>query len=171
MRTTSTAHKRTRCYSKTVPKTRRVSKKETGVGKPYSMRNRFPKRKTSGYRSQFELGLALSLKERNVEFEYETKKLTYIPDPKTYTPDFYLVETDIYVEAKGELTKADRVKMILVKKQHPDLDIRFVFMNSKNKIYRGSKTTYAAWCIRHGFQWADKNIPSEWLRKDGSKDD
>ena len=128
------------------------------------MKRKFTNRK-SGYRSQFELSLARSLKEKNIPFEYETKRLTYIPDPKTYTPDFYLPETDIYIEAKGELSKPDRVKMILIKKQHPELDIRFVFMNCRNKIYRGSKTTYADWCIRHGFDWSEKHIPAEWLRK------
>jgi len=133
------------------------------------MKRKFANRK-SGYRSQFELSLARSLKEKNIPFEYETKRLTYIPDPKTYTPDFYLPETDIYVEAKGELSKPDRVKMILIKKQHPELDIRFVFMNARNKIYRGSKTTYADWCIRHGFDWSEKNIPAEWLRKADNDD-
>lgn len=121
--------------------------------------------KAAGYRSQFELGLARNLKERNVTFEYEKKKLTYIPEPKTYTPDFYLVDSDIYIEAKGQLTKPDRVKMILIKKQYPDLDIRFVFMNCRNKIYKGSRTTYADWCTRHGFKWAEKSIPAEWLKK------
>ena len=169
MHTTSTAHKRTRCYSKTVPKTRRVSKTKTQLDKPHSMKRKFAKRK-SGYRSQFELSLARSLTEKNIPFEYEQQKLTYIPDPKTYTPDFYLPDTNIYVEAKGELSKPDRVKMILIKKQHPELDIRFVFMNARNKIYRGSKTTYADWCLRHGFQWSEKNIPSDWLRKADNDD-
>ena len=39
----------------------------------------------------------------------------------------------------------------------------FVFHNSKNKIRKGSKTTYADWCVKHGFQFADKTIPSAWL--------
>lgn len=134
------------------------------------MRKRTSAVQKAGYRSQFELSLARSLKEKNIPFEYEKQKLTYIPDPKTYTPDFYLPDTNIYVEAKGELSKPDRVKMILIKKQHPDLDIRFVFMNARNKIYRGSKTTYADWCNRHGFQWAEKNIPTEWLRKADNND-
>ena len=66
------------------------------------MRRKFANRK-SGYRSQFELSLARSLKEKNIPFEYETKRLTYIPDPKTYTPDFYLParqsKDDSYKEA------------------------------------------------------------------------
>ncbi len=119
------------------------------------------------YRSMFEINIAKSLAERGVSFEYETQKLTYIPKPRTYTPDFYLTETNIYVEAKGHLDRADRAKMSLIKKQYPELDIRFVFMNANNKIYKGSKTTYAMWANKHGFEWAEKNIPEEWLKNEG----
>ena len=57
--------------------------------------------------------------------------------------------------------------MSLIKKQYPELDIRFVFMNANNKIYKGSKTTYAMWANKHGFEWAEKNIPEEWLKNEG----
>ena len=116
------------------------------------------------YRSKFELELAHILMRHKVKFQYESKKFLYIPKPRTYTPDFYIPETNIFIEAKGHLDKADRVKMALVKEQHKDLDIRFVFMNAKNKIYKGSKTTYADWCLRHDFQWAEKTIPLEWFK-------
>jgi len=118
------------------------------------------------YRSMFEINLAKSLADKGVAFEYESKKLTYIPKPRTYTPDFYINHRDIYIEAKGHLDKGDRVKMALIKQQYPDLDIRFVFLNAQNKIYRGSKTTYAMWATKHGFRWAEKAIPEEWLKDD-----
>jgi len=52
---------------------------------------------------------------------------------------------------------------ILVRNDHPDVDIRFVFMNSANKLSARSKTTYAMWCEKHGFMWADKFVPDAWL--------
>jgi hypothetical protein len=54
---------------------------------------------------------------------------------------------------------------LLIKDQHPTTDIRFVFQNSKNKIRKGSKTTYADWCKKNGFQYSDKTIPMSWLNE------
>ena len=122
-------------------------------------------KKNVGYRSKFELKLATYLANNKIKFEYEKDKFKYLPKIRTYNPDFYIPETDIYIEAKGEFTTADRVKMVLVQQQHKDLDIRMVFMNAKNKIYKGSKTTYADWCDKHNYKWADKSIPIEWLTK------
>ena len=73
------------------------------------------------------------------------------------------VKREIFIETKGLFTSADRAKMRLVKEQHPKVDIRFVFSNSKNKISKISKTTYAMWCKKYGFKYADKHIPKDWL--------
>ena len=78
-----------------------------------------------------------------------------------YIPDFII--GDLIVECKGRFTSEDRRKMRLVKEQHPDLDIRFVFSRSSSKINKGSKTTYADWCHKYGFPFADKLIPEIWL--------
>lgn len=59
--------------------------------------------------------------------------------------------------------KEDRDKHLWVRKQNPRKDIRFVFGNSKNKIAKGSNTTYASWCKKNGFLYADKRIPWGWL--------
>jgi hypothetical protein len=123
-------------------------------------------KRNAGYRSKFELFLAKKLIQNKIKFEYEKKKITYVPKIRTYTPDFYIPATNIYIEAKGEFDKADRVKMALVKEQHKDLDIRMVFMNARNKIYKGSKTTYADWCLKHNYRWAEKVIPMEWLKNE-----
>ena len=118
----------------------------------------------NGYRSGLEEVVDSTLKQRNIDGEYEKHKIKYtIPaTDHTYTPDFRL-PNGIFVETKGRFVIEDRKKHVLIRKQHPELDIRFVFQNSKNKIRKGSPTTYADWCIKHGFIYADKTIPQEWL--------
>ena len=69
----------------------------------------------------------------------------------------------LVIETKGRFVTADRQKHLLVKEQHPDLDVRFVFQNSRARISKTSKTTYADWCNKHGFTFADKRVPEEWL--------
>jgi hypothetical protein len=130
-------------------------------------RRRFTKRqaaKAKGYRSGLEVGLAEALTHVGINGEYEQHKIKYIKPATnhTYTPDFRL-PNGIFIETKGRFVAEDRKKHILIKDQHPELDIRFVFQNSKNKIRKGSNTTYADWCEKHGFQYADKTIPETWL--------
>ena len=115
------------------------------------------------YRSKFEVRVAADLGKRKVDFQYEKVCFDYVPKIRNYTPDFYLPESKIYIETKGRLTTNDRVKHLLIKDQYPDLDIRFVFVNADNKISRTSKTTYANWCDRHKFLWAESLVPMEWL--------
>lgn len=71
----------------------------------------------------------------------------------------------IIIEAKGLFETKDRQKHLLIKKQYPHLDIRFVFQNPKNTLYKGSKTTYADWCDKYGFKWATKLIPATWFKE------
>lgn len=117
------------------------------------------------FRSDFELTLAKQLAEQKVEFTYEVEKLSWVPKPKIYTPDFYLKKQDIYIEAKGHFKPADRVKMLEVIKQNPFLDIRMVFLRGSNKLNRTSNTTYGQWCDKHGILWAERTIPKEWLEE------
>ena len=117
-----------------------------------------------GYRSGFEHKVSEQLKENKVNFEYETTVIPYIkPETKhTYTIDFTL-PNGILVETKGRWIAEDRKKHLLIKKQHPELDIRIVFMSGKTKIRKGSKTTYGSYCDKHGIPWAEKTIPQEWF--------
>ena len=107
--------------------------------------------------------------------QFETDKLKYMWPQRqsTYTPDFRLPKEGgfFYVESKGRFTVADRQKHLLIKEQHPDIEIRFVFSNANAKLYRGSKTSYAQWCDKHGFTYAHKTIPDDWLTEGESKDE
>ena len=121
----------------------------------------------NGYRSGLEDSLATYLINQKIKFLYEKIKnewedLAY----RTYTP-YFILNNGIIIETKGRFTVADRRKHLCIKKQHPKLDIRFVFTNSKNKIRKNSKTSYANWCIKYGFLYCDRIIPEEWLKERG----
>ncbi len=118
-----------------------------------------------GYRSGLEEKVSQQLTKAKIKFSYESTRISYeVNEVRKYTPDFIL-GNGIIVETKGRFVVADRKKHLLIKKQHPTLDIRFVFTNSRAKINKGSKTTYGMWCDKHGFQYADKLIPKEWLNE------
>ncbi len=118
----------------------------------------------NGYRSGLEDVISKDLKDRGVDFGYETVKINWkLVENKTYTPDFIL-PNGIIIESKGRFVPEDRKKHLKVREQNPKLDIRFVFSNSRNKIRKGSKTTYAMWCGKNNFLYADKRIPDEWIK-------
>jgi hypothetical protein len=119
-----------------------------------------------GFRSGLEDTIAAKLKADGVPYRYEEVVINYIKPARKakYTPDFVL-ENGIIIESKGRFVVADRQKHLFVKEQHPELDIRFVFSNSKQRISKASTTTYADWCIKHGFKFSDKSIPDEWIRE------
>lgn len=118
------------------------------------------------FRSKFEKETASSMTKKGLIYAYEPLRISY-KHPETnhyYTPDFIL-DNGIIIETKGRLTLSDRVKHILLKHQYPALDIRFVFMNSKQKINKNSKTTYGEWCQSKGFTYVDKHIPTSWFKE------
>lgn len=116
------------------------------------------------FRSGLERSIAQSIESRGFPLEYETDRIEYVwpAQVSRYTPDFKL-PNGIYIEAKGIFDTEDRKKQLLVREQHPELDIRIVFSNSKNPIGKGSRTTYAAWCEKHGIPYADRTIPACWF--------
>ena len=119
-----------------------------------------------GFRSHFESEVASRLREDGCEdFKYEPEegRIKYTQKVSTYTPDFIL-PNGIVVETKGRLTVHDRTKHKLIKAQHPDIDIRFVFQYD-NPIFKGSKTKYSMWAEKQGFKWAIRYVPKAWLRE------
>lgn len=127
-----------------------------------------------GFRSGLEDKVAQQIKEAGIELLYETEKILYVIPARQskYTPDFKLPKPGgfFYVETKGRWTVMDRAKHLLIQKQQPDLDIRFVFSNQNAKLYKGSKTTYADYCEKHGFRYANKVIPDDWLSEAKTKE-
>ena len=127
---------------------------------------RRPSALKGGWRSGLEEANAALLVKQAIKFLYEKVTFKYIA-PETvhrYTPDFVL-HNGIIIETKGRFHSADRKKHKLIKAQHPDLDLRFVFSNSRSRLRKGSPTTYAKWAFDHGFQYADKTIPLAWMHE------
>lgn len=117
-----------------------------------------------GFRSGLEERIIKQLEEYDIKPNYEAIKLDYIvPESKhIYTPDFPVCKS-IVIETKGRWVLEDRQKMLLLIEQHPEIDFRMLFYNANQKIKKGSKTSYADWCDKHGIKWANKEIPQEWI--------
>ena len=108
----------------------------------------------AGYRSGLEEDISYELSALGIPVVYEKDKVAFEwPKPNGF----------FYLETKGLWVVADRQKHVLIKQQHPNLDLRFLFQNARAKLYKGSKTTYADFATKNGFVWAHKRIPDEWV--------
>ena len=125
------------------------------------------KRKATPYRSGLEDRVAAYLRTEQKEVRFEVLKIEWEDlRYRTYTPDFVL-DNGIIIETKGFFDADDRRKHLTVKKQHPELDIRFVFSNAKTKLNKGAKSRYFEWCEKNNFLWANRVIPEAWLKEKG----
>lgn len=105
-------------------------------------------------RSKLELKFEEIIKEFDVAYDYEVTKIPYtIPESNhNYTVDWTFIN-GLLVETKGYLSDhKERYKYVLLKQQHPDLDLRFVFDNP-NKLCGGTKMTHAKWAEKYGFAY------------------
>jgi hypothetical protein len=123
-----------------------------------------------GFRSGLEAANAKRLEQLGVTFGFESEKIDYIkPSTKhTYTPDFVITKGNgekMYVETKGRFLFEDAKKHLLIKEQHPELDIRFVFSSLNAKVGQSKVVTCKKWAEKHGYKYAHKTIPDEWLRE------
>jgi hypothetical protein len=130
------------------------------------------------YRSKFEVEIAKQLIEAGIKFEYEQWKLSYLTNVSNaecgectscniiqfheYTPDFWICDTMVALEAKGRFTARDRKKMVAVQDANPGIDFRMVFQRNQ-KVTRNRPKVYSEWCEEKGFKWTEKIIPDEWL--------
>ena len=133
------------------------------------------------YRSRFEKTVADYLRSKGIRVKYESRTFDYLVQGRNwivcdkcgpikghivrkYTPDFEL-PNEVFLETKGRFVAKDRSKMLAVKKQHPLLDIRMVFMRD-NVITEGKqKLKYSEWCEKNNLPYCVKDIPDSWLAK------
>jgi len=115
------------------------------------------------FRSKLEEKVAHLLSELGISYEYESTKVPYTIQ-HNYYPDFIL-SNNIHLETKGYWDAKDRRKVLAVKRDNPDLDLRMVFQAPYNTISKKSKTTYAKWCEKHDIPWTSyHDIPIDWLK-------
>lgn len=108
-------------------------------------------------RNKFEQKIQRQLKRAKVVFKYESERIPYVLSGH-YIPDF-IIHTPtglVYIECKGYFRPEHKRKMVAVKKQHPNLDIRIVFY-SESKINK-------RWAEKNGFKYAIEKIPKDWLK-------
>ena len=102
---------------------------------------RSPKKRRSNprrYRSGLEKEVAAYLKDNQKQVRYECLKIEWEDlRYRTYTPDFIL-DNGIIIETKGIFDSEDRRKHLAIREQHPELDIRFIFSNSKRSTRRNN---------------------------------
>lgn len=116
-------------------------------------------------RSTSESKVYQDLEERCIPFEYETVTLNYTTPAVVhkYVPDFKI--GNIFVEFKGWFKPEDRAKMLYVIQQHPELDIRMLFMKDC-KLYKDTDTMYSDWCKKYNIKYAiGCTVPQEWINE------
>ena len=124
--------------------------------------NKLKNRADIKFRSKLEEDVASLLEGLGISYEYEAEKLSYVIEHR-YTPDFKLPNYK-YLEVKGYWDAEDRRKILAVKKDNPEIDLRMVFQSPYNTISKKSKTTYAKWCEKHDIPWTSyHDIPLDWL--------
>jgi len=133
------------------------------IGENHTNRRNKTKKTNAPYKSRLERKISAFLSDPLSVYEKERLKYDVT---HTYTPDFQ-IGPNKFIEGKGRFTSSDRAKHLYIKKQHPDIQIFFVFGNADNKLSRVSKTTYGEWATRHGYQWVDvrdfnKTILKKW---------
>lgn len=131
-------------------------------------------KRVDGFGSGLEAEVAARLDASGAHYEYGRSRkkgsgISYrLESEQEYFPDFRLTN-GIIIEAKGYFKKDMRDKHLAIRNQHPELDIRFVFSRSKDRIKgsngRSLKMTCASWCETHGFKYADKLVPLEWINE------
>src|SRR5690348_15149299 len=129
------------------------------------------------YRSKLETLIATLLTRHGIDFEYEPELIKFdypvkggrcsdcgskhVAKSRTYLPDFRLMDGS-YLEGKGILSQGERGKFLALKKQHPNMQLSFVF-GFDNKLRKDKPERYSDWCKQHGFEFAVLGLPKSVL--------
>ena len=135
------------------------------------------------YKSNYEFKIAKQMEESGVAFSYEPERIQYTYPVKngvcencgsvavgrraSYTPDFWLPVSQLWVEAKGKWDSQGRTKIMAVLNTSGAITLenfRMLFMYN-NWITKKHKITYMDWCEKNEIIAAvGKAIPKEWTQ-------
>lgn len=105
------------------------------------------------FRSAWEANYARFLNFTGTKWEYEKKTFWFEKikrGVRSYTPDFYLPEQDVYHEVKGWMDKRSATKLKRMKKYHPTVTVKVIdreFFKAANK--QGCCTLIPGWECQH----------------------
>jgi predicted nuclease of restriction endonuclease-like RecB superfamily len=108
-------------------------------------------------KNKFEKKIDLQLRKSKLIYEYEPARFAYIL-ARHYIPDFVIVTPNgkLYIELKGYLRPEHKAKIVAVKRQHPEIDLRILFYAPNKKNIK--------WAEKNGIKFAFNIIPKEWLK-------
>lgn len=135
------------------------------------------------YSSYYEYEVAQNLQNQGIKFEYETQRIEYLYPIRNgickscagsdvgrramYTPDFYLPDYGLWVEAKGKWDSKGRTKTLAILNTSRTItkdNFRMLFQYD-NWLTKKHNQTYLDWCDREGIISAvGKTIPEEWIK-------
>ena len=117
----------------------------------------------AAYKSGLEQKFQAATQALGYHLPYEKDRIKYvIPASKhTYTPDF-TVTSNVYIETKGLWTGADRKKALLIKEQHPQINILYVLYRDQ-KLSKKSNTTYLMWAEKNSLDACTFANKEHWI--------
>jgi hypothetical protein len=119
-------------------------------------------------RSSWEANIARYYKHIGVAYQYEPKIFYFIGVKNgavNYKPDFYLPDTDTYIEVKGQMTSVDRTKMKRMKKYHPDVKVQMIGAEEYKRIEKQYSHLIPNWEFK---EKKKRNVQKEkvaWLKE------
>lgn len=104
-------------------------------------------------RSSYEAFYIEYLNSNNINYLYEPKVFS-LSTGETYLPDFYLIETNEYIEIKGRELKEYKNKFELFKKENPEVNVKILKLNDLKQLgFSPSKLNKHKYVKIHGDDW------------------
>ena len=89
-------------------------------------------------RSSWEVNYARILKHLKIKYEYEPTSFE-LNEGDSYTPDFYLINNEEYIEIKGYARDLFKEKINRFKEQYPEIKLKIIYGQEYNNLLKNYK--------------------------------